>query len=124
MSPVKKLLFPFVSLFCIVLVAALTLQNWYNDTAINLGNQAFAPLPLGAVILVTFLLGSGAAFFTLWGLTNQVRAQVKHAELRKEKAEVKAETDSDQIRALESKIDTLEKALEQALSTSTSKKRR
>lgn len=124
MAPRHNVLLSLASLLCIILAVFVLVQNWSGSVSVTIGNQTWPSVMLGPVLLSLFVLGALASFFRLWGMASMLRSRIKHDELRREKAEVKAETSSDQIRALESKIQTLEKALEQALGTSTTKKKR
>jgi uncharacterized integral membrane protein len=90
------------------------------STYILLNFPPIAGISLGIVILAAGLLGVLSAFGFSMVKRQTMRTEIKQYELRKEKAEVKAETTSDQVRVLEAKIQTLEKALAQALSSSSS----
>ncbi len=107
-----------VSILCIVLVAVVVVQNWEQYLSVTFLSRTIPNISLGLVLLAISLVSGLAVFFKLWDISQRLAGEIKQYELRKEKAEVKAETSSDQVRVLESKIQTLEKALEQALSAS------
>jgi len=77
-----------------------------------------APAPLSPTLLVTASGVSGALAAVFW-LTPALRAlktQKKQSARVAEKMEVSAENSGEKVRALEAKIKTLEKALDEALS--------
>lgn len=124
MIPNSKILLTLVSVLLFAVIAVIGIQNNETQIPLTVLNTTLPSLPLGMLLVTAAIIGSTATFLNLYGTVQTIRQNVKQQELRKEKAEVKAETSSDQIRALESKIKTLEKALEQALSTSSSRKNR
>jgi hypothetical protein len=73
-------------------------------------------LPFGLVYFASGLLLALSVFIQAGLRTQRFLLQVKRDELKKEKAEVTALAGSDKIKALELKIQTLERALQKALS--------
>lgn len=122
MNSLRTVTLTMASLFCITLIALLVVQNWQMQTPLTVAGTTWPAVSLGGVILVASLLSGLGLFFRLWNVMQRMQTGIKQSELRKERAEVRAETSGDQIRALESKIQTLERALEQALSSAHSAK--
>lgn len=98
-----------------LLCVGLIMNNINTPITLALTEQQHITLPLGGLIAAMYLLGIFAVVFVTLGLKNKLINQVKQQELRREQAQVSSETASDQIRALEAKVSTLEKALEKAL---------
>lgn len=119
----NKALLTLGSLVATITAAIFIFQNWYTATSVSFVSWTWPQMSVGMALLTTFILGSLGTFFKSLSVFTELRGDVKQYELRKEKAEVKAETTTDQVRALESKIQTLEKALEQALSATANKDR-
>jgi hypothetical protein len=116
---ISKTVFPLTSLAIVALIGCLIAQNWYTSIPITFLSQHWPSMMVGPVLLGTTLFSALAVFLRQLSVTRQFQSEMKQWELRREKAEVKAETSTDQIRVLESKIQTLEKALQQALSSKT-----
>jgi hypothetical protein len=108
----------FISLFCLVTVVLLMVQNWSQTTSVTLGSQHWPAVSVGTLLLGVVLLTSVSLLLRFMDLATILRNRMQQDTLRREKAQVVAETSSDQVCALEAKINTLEKALEQALSSS------
>ncbi len=117
MNALIKYLMHLATLLFAVIAIALIAQNMDQAVDIQLFNRGWEQVSLGLTYLIALVSGLIICFSLVWPRVARLQAEAKHYELRKEKAEVKAESSSDQIRVLESKIQTLEKALEQALST-------
>ena len=115
MGPFQRYCLTVLSIACLLAVLIAVFQNWATPARLVWAQWVWTGVPMGAVILGSFLLGIAGVFFRFWELSRLMRAELKQYELRREKAEVRAESTHDQVRALESKIQTLEKALSQAL---------
>lgn len=121
MGNLRQPLFTLATLLCTLVAGLLIVQNWETSISLALATAVWPQVSLGSVLLVVYALGALATLIKSWGAYLRICQDMKHYELRKEKAEVKAETHTDQIRTLESKIKTLETALAQALAASASK---
>jgi uncharacterized integral membrane protein len=125
MAIAKSSILTGLSVVFAVAAVLLVAQNWAGEMSVMFLAKSWGPYPQGLVLLKLFALGALAGLCLYWNSRTQYNREIKHFELRREKAEVKAEASTDQVRVLESKIQTLEKALEQALSSgSTTKKDR
>ncbi len=116
MGALRRILLNTISLLFIAVLAILIVENWPVSTPLLLPNGAHASASLGGIILTGAILAMVPAIMRQWLSVGQIQNQIKQFELRREKAEVKAEVNQDQVRVLEAKIQTLEKALDQALS--------
>ncbi len=125
MASFQKMAFNLGAILCITLAAVFIILNGSTLVSLKLlpGNAAVT-VSLGFVMLGFWLLGTLGALFKYWQAAQQLKSSMKQYELRREKAEVKAEVSTDQIRSLESKIQTLEKALQQALASASGKQER
>ena len=74
------------------------------------------PLNRAEMILLPTLLGALSVVFAVWPAWRALKAQKQHSVRTAEKMEVSAENSGEKVRALEAKIKTLEKALDEALS--------
>lgn len=99
----------------------LLVQNGARMVPLSLGNLFWPAVPLGGLLLAASVAIAAIAGLLGWQAVARITSRMKQDELRKEKAQVQAEISTDQIRVLETKVQTLEKALEQALSGSTSR---
>ncbi len=97
-------------------------QNWSVMTPLQIQGGQMITLSLGQVLLLSGSILMIANLLSFLRIYNPLQRRLKQFELRKEKAEIQVETTSDYTKALEQKVETLEKALQQALSKKTSSK--
>lgn len=90
--------------------------NFFQPVDYELLNVDMAQAPLGQSLLIVAALTALAVAFKMYERLITQRHQSTRAERQREKAEVTAETSAEKVRALEAKVQTLEKALEDALS--------
>ena len=104
-----------LSLAVLVVLILTGVQNNSTDVSLTLLSGSLVEWPLGLVILVCALLGA----VTMAGLVMPLLAQYRQKNQRSmrtaEKLEVTAESSGEKVKALEAKIQTLEKALDDAL---------
>ncbi len=115
------MLYTALSLLAVVFGVTLAVQNGSQVITFHLGQSTLTQVSLGSLFGVMFVAGFLAALFQSLRWLDVLQSRLKRYELKREKAEVTAETNADQVKVLESKIKTLEKALEQALSPSSKK---
>lgn len=119
-SMIPRLLPPLIH----AVVLAIIVMNWSQPVNLSLGQYTLTQFPLGGALLGVYGLTLAAMGAQLLQQISVIASRMKQFELRKEKAEVRAETQTDQVKALESKIKTLEKALDQALKAVSSTQQR
>lgn len=90
--------------------------NFFQPVDYHLLNMMMTDAPLGQPLLITAFLAALAMAFRMYERILFQRHKGTRAERQREKAEVTAETSSEKVRALEAKVQTLEKALDDALS--------
>lgn len=115
MGVMKKMMFQLLSLAALIVAVVLVVQNFGEYVPLRFLNLSMEAVPLGILLLVAVLMGSATIFFRMLDIAMHLQGRLKQFEHRREKAEVSAQTSSDQVNALEAKIETLEKALERAL---------
>lgn len=102
----------------IIFTFALLYLSFINvDTFIDLdvSTNSIIPTNLGYIILCSGFIGGGIAS-SIWGYFFYFNKLKQQKQTRTaEKASIKAEESEDKVKALEAKIDTLEKALQKAL---------
>ena len=111
----KSLIFTFLSLLFLVLGVTLAVQNGAQHIHVMLGRSVIPDVSMGTLLGVAFVFGFLTAFMQLLKIAFALQSRLGSDELRREKAEVSAETSSDKVKALEAKVATLEKALSQAI---------
>ncbi len=89
--------------------------NFFQPVDYQLLNMTVAEAPLGQPLLIASFLVALAVAFKMYEMILTGRHQSIRADRQREKAEVTAESSSEKVRALEAKVQTLEKALEDAL---------
>jgi TRAP-type C4-dicarboxylate transport system permease small subunit len=89
--------------------------NYFTRVSYDLFGLAFEMTLLGFPLLISALLAGLSVFFKMRERVLNARQENLRAERHREKAEVTAEASSERVKALEAKVQTLEKALEQAL---------
>ena len=103
------------TLLLTLLVLVVSILNMAKDAVLTFLGEQVLIMPLGAVILAGFGLGIMALMPIVAGIFGYSKSKVSLNQHQKEKAQVRSEASGDQIRALESKIKTLEMALDKAL---------
>lgn len=112
------LLVQFVALLCLVPAVMLVVQNWSVQAPITLGQTTWPTVSVGLTILLGILLVSISLLLRVSHSVKGLQDVVRRYEIRREQAEATSEASGDSVKALEAKIQTLETALEKALSRS------
>ncbi|MGE0199920.1 MAG: hypothetical protein AB7P76_03000 [Candidatus Melainabacteria bacterium] len=115
MGAIQTFLFNILSLVFILAALLMVVQNLATPVTLNITTHEITALTLGGAMAVCALLvGLGA---NLWWLNHFMQSRfAQHKVSRKaEKMEISAESAGQQVKALQAKVDTLEKALETAL---------
>jgi hypothetical protein len=90
-------------------------NNWFDPVMLDMGQWHWASLPLGPVLLASAGTWGGACLFWLLPAWALLRRGNQAAQRDVEKSRLAEARQSDYVRALEAKIETLETALAQAL---------
>ncbi|MBX2860007.1 MAG: hypothetical protein KTR14_02140 [Vampirovibrio sp.] len=94
-------------------ILALSFSNLDVAAPVTFAGYQVDTLPLGVIILVSAIIGGDVVYFFM---LNRLQQGMQQAGRKLERAEVTAESSSEKVKALESKVQTLETALEKALS--------
>ena len=108
-------LFKTLSLLVLVLLVFTGIQNGAANAPLILANGSIVQWSVGTVILVAALLGAFVVVGLVLPVLDELRKQKQRSARSAEKLEVSAESSGEKVKALEAKIQTLEKALDDAL---------
>jgi hypothetical protein len=111
----KKTVLRVLSLICLLSVGVIALQNLAVTTSLQLATVILEDVSVGLVSLAMGLLSALAALFWSWARLGVLASGQRKANRQLEQAQVTAESSSEKVRAMESKIAALEKALDMAL---------
>lgn len=116
MLKIQKLLLNIVALLLLGAALALIVQNWHiTEQNARFLTGTLVDLPLGLLLGVVGLMVGGAILLKTWEQTFQLGSQYKKANRELERREVSREEAASRVKVLESKVETLEKALNAAL---------
>jgi uncharacterized integral membrane protein len=122
MPKLQKLLLNTVAIFLLASAAALALQNMdVTQTNIQFLGGTLIDFPLGVVLALMGFLVGGALLMKAWERTLELGTQYKKANRDLERKNVSSEEAESKVKVLESKIETLEKALSAAIKSQQSK---
>ena len=110
-----QFLYLLLALGCLTMLGLMIYQNMAVPTTLYLLGVSIAGLTAGPMYLLAGFFGALAGAFLLMIWVMQVGGRVLKATHQKEQAQVTAESQRDQVTALEQKIATLESALEKAM---------
>lgn len=116
MLKIQKLLLNILALLLLGSALALIVQNWHiTEQNVRFLSGTLVDLPLGLLLGVVGLMFGGAILLKTWEQTFQLGSQYKKANRELERREVSREEAASRVKVLESKVETLEKALNAAL---------
>lgn len=116
MLKLKKLALNLAALLLLGSALALIGQNLsITEQNAHFLNGTLIDLPLGILMGLVGLLTGGAILLKMWEQTLQLDTQYKKASRELERKDVSREEAESKVKVLESKIETLEKALSAAI---------
>lgn len=109
-----------IALFLISMIfwLAIVVIGYLNisvDVMLNIPYIFNGNIPLGVVIIVSAVAGSIAEWITLIPVIGKLKEQNFFSKIQYEKNSLSSQESSDKVKVLESKIEVLEKALQDAL---------
>lgn len=109
------LLFLLIPIIILIEILYLGYLNFATNITLNLSPSHSVNMSVAYVILAVALNSTLAVLFLILGNYNKVQNSLKEYKRKLEKTSVNAECDNSRVAVLESKIQVLEKALENAL---------
>lgn len=110
-----KLIYLFIGIVMVIILLGLIIINTENTSTILLLGGSTLNLYTWAIILISSLIGGASGVFILLYILESFKEKVSKHARNAEKASIKAEESSDKAKALEAKVETLERALKKAL---------
>jgi hypothetical protein len=104
-----------LSIFLLAGVVVLIFSTWLMPVSISILGNLYPDLPLGGLLAMVGVAVGLAVLLKGWEYLATIRHEARRIERNRERAEVTAEASSDKVKALEAKVETLEKALSKAL---------
>ena len=104
-----------LSLLVLALLILTGVQNGSTDVTLKLVSGSEIVWPIGLLVLVCAALGAVVVAGLIMPVVSGYRKQMQRSSRTAEKFEVSAESSGEKVKALEAKIQTLEKALDEAL---------
>lgn len=116
MLKLQKLLLNLIAILLLGSAAALVIQNMdVTQSNTQFLGGTLIDLPLGAILALVGLLVGGALLMKAWERTLELGTQYKKANRDLERKSVSSEEAESKVKVLESKVETLEKALSAAI---------
>jgi hypothetical protein len=115
MLKTQRFLLNLVSLGLLILAVVLLIQNLAVTTDAAFLGVSFPGTPLSLLLAVSGLLVGGSVFLKMLTFLAQAGQQWQKASREIERREVSREEAEARVKVLESKVQTLEKALQEAL---------
>lgn len=116
MLKAQKLLLNLIALLLLSCAVALAFQNMdIMERKVEFLGGVLVDLPLGVLIAVVEIMIGGSILLKAWERTLQLGNQYKKASRELERKDVSREEAESKVKVLESKVETLEKALSAAL---------
>jgi hypothetical protein len=116
MLKLQKLLLNLIAILLLGSAAALVIQNMdVTQSNTQFLGGTLIDLPLGAILALVGLLVGGALLLKAWERTLELGTQYKKANRDLERKSVSSEEAESKVKVLESKVETLEKALSAAI---------
>jgi uncharacterized integral membrane protein len=115
MGRLQRFFLNLISSIALALLLVTVISNWETSVTVQFLEITLADLSLGSVFLGIIALTGLIGILKSWELMGLVQKNMRKSERHLEKAEVTAEISTDKVKALESKVQTLEKALSKAL---------
>lgn len=104
-----------LSFACLALGVALIVLNWPLPVSVQWLNNVRMEMPLGVLLLSMSLLVAASIGFRVWCQFLALGHQHKRTSRELERKDVSHEEAAGRVKALENKVQTLEKALQEAL---------
>jgi hypothetical protein len=114
----QRLLLNLFALILLAFAAVLVVQNLATSVSLQFLSMTFPAVPLGIVALIGALLAGGGTFLKMWERVIASGQQQRRAGRELERREVSQEEAEAKVKVLENKVQTLEKALREALKAS------
>lgn len=115
MLKLQRFLLSVAALLCLLVALVLVIQNLAVMTPFQFAVITGQSAPLGALMAIVGVLVAGGILLKMWGHHLSLRHQQRQTHRELEKKEVSREEAAAQVRVLESKVQTLERALQEAL---------
>jgi len=118
MSKLQRLLLTLLGIVLLVATGALVLQNWPTGVPVQWFSWQDRPISLGSLMGLSSLLFGGGALLLMWVQVLSLNKEYKKTSRELERKDVSREEAEEKVKVLENKINTLEKALSEALKLS------
>lgn len=118
MLKAQRLLLNLVAMICLALTLAIIVQNLAVQAPVQFLTWTLPQVSLGLLMAGCSLLLGGAILLTMWERLLIVGEQKKKASRDLERKDVSREEAEEKVKVLENKVQTLEKALSEALKSS------
>lgn len=115
MGRLQRFFLNLISSIALAVLLVAVVSNWETSVTVQFLEITLEDLSLGSVFAAIIALTGLIGILKAWELMGLVQKNMRKSERHLEKAEVTAEISTDKVKALESKVQTLEKALSKAL---------
>lgn len=121
MLKAQRLLLTIVSIVFLALTLSLIVQNFSAEVPVQFLSWNLPQVSLGLLLAVVSLLMGGGILLRMWDQVLILSDQKKRASRELERKDVSKEEAEGKLKVLESKVQTLEKALSEALKSNQSR---
>ncbi|HEY9745688.1 MAG TPA: hypothetical protein V6C99_05675 [Oculatellaceae cyanobacterium] len=111
----QRIVLNLLSVIFLALAVVLAVQNWPSSVTVQWPGGSQTLMPLGALLLVEGLIASIAIGFGAWCQFLVLKQRYQRTSRELERKDVSHEEAAGRVKALENKVETLEKALREAL---------
>lgn len=118
MHKVQRLLLTLFSILLLAATLALVVQNWNTGVPVQFFEWTESPLSLGSLMGLSSLMLGSAILLIMWVRMLSLGREYQKTSRELERKDVSREEAVEKVKVLESKIQTLEKALSEALKLS------
>ena len=115
MQKIQRLLLTVLGVLLLAAAIALMAQNWHTGVSVQWLKWQDTSIALGSLMALASLLTGSAILLLMWVQVLSLGREYKKTSRELERKDVSREEAVEKVKVLESKIQTLEKALSEAL---------